>query len=162
MKKIMTLKALLIAAFMLGLQVFATAEPASATVDQAAGLIATGRVEEAEEMLSNLEGPKAKQLFTVIDQYHRLSEKREQARKEMYLEKLEEFEEIKKEQVPTDPNDMGDAYVVLISMRKYATEEQIEEVLSEEFVKELADKTIAYNIEQEAQGKWAEAYTGYY
>ncbi|MFI4910344.1 MAG: S41 family peptidase [Sedimentisphaeraceae bacterium JB056] len=131
-------------------------------VKQGSDLICSGEIEKAEKLLENTDNSKAKELLGVIDSYKQLTDKRQKSKEETYLEKFKEFEEIKAKGLPSDANDIADAYVALISSSRYANEEQKKALLADEFVKEMVDKTISDCIEQEAKGKWAEAYTGYY
>ena len=131
-------------------------------VKQGSDLICSGEIEKAEKLLKNTDNSKAKELLGVIDSYKQLTDKRQKSKEETYLEKFKEFEEIKAKGLPSDANDIADAYVALISSSRYANEEQKKALLADEFVKKMVDQTISDCIEQEAKGKWADAYAGYY
>ena len=169
MKKMKILLTLLVAVYSFCTTAYA-AENAAAdspvTAQQAVArsceLICTGDFEQAKKALEGFEGDIITQMQGVISSYDELKAARQKAKEEKYLENLKKFEEIKAKPLPTEPNDVADAYVAILSIRPYANEEQEKQLLEDEFLKKLIDQSIEQSIEDEAKGKWTESYTGCY
>jgi hypothetical protein len=135
---------------------------------------------------------KAKQLGLVIDEYKQLSEARESAKASSYEKLLGELEDVKngkskkteeeeKEEADEDELNgapvLGDededeideevkknneAFLAIIKVKEYASDEQKEELLSSEFVQTLIEKAKAKAVEFEADGEWVDAYAHCY
>lgn len=170
-KKILLFSALLVLVFSLsGLQFLAQAqENNQVTIDESAGLISMaveqlcqGQFDSAEELLSSVHTAKADKIKTVLKSFDDLSDLRQAAKEQEYQKNLKEFEEIKSSGVPTEPNDIVDAYAAILSVKEYANDEQKKSLFEDEFVKQVIDESVKKSIEHEEKGEWVEAYTSSY
>ncbi len=131
-------------------------------VEYSSELICKGDFEQAKVMLDGFEGESVRQMLDVIKSYEQLKALRQEAKEKKYDENLEKYNEIKTKPLPTEPNDVADAYAAVLSIQPYANEEQEKQLLQDEFLKQLITQSISKSIEDEAKGKWTESYTGCY
>ncbi len=169
MKKMTILLTLMVAVYSFCPAAFAAQDAATGktitaaqAVEQSRDLICTGDFITAKTVLKGFEGEKITQMRGVIAEYEVLIAHRKSTKEAKYLENLGKLEEIKAKPLPTEPNDITDAYVAILSVRPYADAEQEKLLLEDEFLKKLIEQSIAQSMEDEAKGKWTESYTGCY
>jgi len=132
------------------------------------------------------QGERAEQLERIIQQHEQIAQRRQADRAEAYAEQLKELDKLRavvdlskvdppvkaREDAdpdaesgsaePNEPNDVTDVLVVLVKATEYANDQQKVALLADPFVQKVLQISADRSVILEAQGKWLEAYTGYF
>ncbi len=132
------------------------------------------------------QGERAEQLERIIQQHEQIAQRRQADRAEAYAEQLKELDKLRavvdlskvdppvkaREDAdpdaesgsaePNEPNDVTDVLVVLVKATEYASDQQKVALLADPFVQKVLQISVDRSVILEAQGKWLEAYTGYF
>ncbi len=132
------------------------------------------------------QGERAEQLERIIQQHEQIAQRRQADRAEAYAEQLKELDKLRavvdlskvdppvkaREDAdpdaesgsaePNEPNDVTDVLVVLVKATEYANDQQKVTLLADPFVQKVLQISADRSVILEAQGKWLEAYTGYF
>ncbi len=157
-------------------------------VREACKRIYQGLFDEAEEWIQKARvshGRRAEQLEQIVREYRQIDERRRAARAEAYAEQLTKLEGLKAvvdlsridpppvaeidedslvlaDDEPNEPNDVTDVLAVLVKAREFANEQQKTALLADPFVQKVLQVSIDRSVILEAEGKWLDAYAGYY
>ncbi|WP_169853304.1 S41 family peptidase [Anaerohalosphaera lusitana] len=102
-------------------------------------------------------------LINILSQYDTIEEHRAKSRKEAYQEQLDEIAKFREEGIPSEPNQISEAFVAVIKARDYAAEDKKDDIYEMPFVKKLVKRAKEAADELEAKGNWVDAYAhGYY
>ena len=150
-------------------------EPVS-MVEQICSNLYQGHFAEAREIVGPGETSKSTtiaQLTGIISEYEAVEQKRQTGQEVAYKEQLDKLEklragidandanEVNADDV-NDVNDIVEALSVIVNVREYADQAQKEQLLTDEYVKEVLQEAIDRAAEFEVEGKWLEAYTNCY
>jgi len=148
-------------------------------ISEALGFICSGRLDDARrsiDVLSPAELPEANSVKQIICDFEQIEKRREQSRSESYQEQLTEFSRYKpaiKSQQGGTTDDVADAnYIielddsnditkVLSTIYKavgFANERQKEQLLSDQFVRKVTQKSVEHAARFQSQGNWLDAY----
>jgi len=132
------------------------------------------------------QGERAEQLERIIQQHEQIAQRRQADRAEAYAEQLKELDKLRAvvdlskvdppgkarkdadpdaesgSAEPNEPNDVTDVLVVLVKATEYASDQQKVALLADPFVQKVLQISADRSVILEAQGKWLEAYTGYF
>lgn len=131
------------------------------------------------------QGQRAEQLERVVQQYDEITQRRQAERAEAYAKQRNELDKLRavvdlsvdpavtawKDVKPGDesggtepnePNDVTDVLVVLVRAMEYANGQQKAALLADPFVQKVLQVSVDRSVILEAEGKWLDAYTGYY
>lgn len=131
------------------------------------------------------QGQRAEQLERVVQQYDEITQRRQAERAEAYAKQRNELDKLRavvdlsvdpavtawKDVKPDDesggtepnePNDVTDVLVVLVRAMEYANGQQKAALLADPFVQKVLQVSVDRSVILEAEGKWLDAYTGYY
>ena len=120
---------------------------------------------QAVEELDSYDGPvdkTIKQLRLITSEYKNIKESRKQAKEKEYAERLEEYNKIEAEPMPADVNDIGEAFAAVVQLYQASDEEQKEELLEKEYVKQLVADSLERGKADNEEGKWVDAYAHCY
>lgn len=168
-----------------------TVSAESLVVQAVCELISEGEFEAAGELMEQTRGPSLPGcnyldgLVGIVQEYKAITERREEARRAAYAEKLAELEKFREnlfgKKVPQqgqqaepnvndanevdDINDVNDISKVLLTIAQvceFADEGQKKKLLSETFVEEVFQRAKEKAAKFESEGKWLEAYISCY
>jgi len=132
------------------------------------------------------QGERAEQLERIIQQHEQIAQRRQADRAEAYAEQLKELDKLRAvvdlskvdppgkarkdadpdaesgSAEPNEPNDVTDVLVVLVKATEYASDQQNVALLADPVVQKVLQISADRSVILEAQGKWLEAYTGYF
>lgn len=147
-------------------------------VNKVCKLVFEGRFDAAEKLIADSSSPGIQQggflqdLAGITGEYEVIRKRRQAAREKAYSEQLAELQKIEigdfndvedaNNVDPNDPNDLSAVLLVIGKTREFADDAQREELLGDDFVKDMIQKAIDRAVEFEAEGKWLEAYTNCY
>jgi len=141
----------------------------SSVVGQVCELIYQGKFDAAGELFRqnsdddpNQFSESACQLLQIIDGYQDISQQMKQAREAAYAERLTELDELRDQKDINDVNDITEALSAITSVSELADKQQKEQLMSDEFVKDVLQKVIDKATGFEVEGKWLEAYMNCY
>ena len=153
------------------------------TVNRACKLVFEGKFEAAAKLVNGQEqGRFLQQLAEITAEYESISKRRQAAREAAYDEQLGELRKLETGDIndvedanavdpnavdpnavdPNDPNDLSAILLIIGKAREFANDSQKEQLLADDFVKQMVQKAIDRSAEFEAEGKWLEAYTNCY
>lgn len=125
-------------------------------------LICQGKFADAGKLIAqDTSGGRLKELSVIVRQYELMQARREAAREAKFKEQLAELEKLK---VAADGNDAnGTKSLTIVTMAcEFASEAQKKELLSQPFVRQTIEKSIAKADEMESKGKWLDVYINCY
>ena len=141
----------------------------SDVVGQAGNLIDQGKFEDAGKLIKqnsngdpNRFDQAAFELLEIVDGYHDISQNMKQARDTVYKERFAELDKLRTETDINDVNDITAGLSAIANVMELADKQQKEQVLSDEFVKDVLQGAIDKASHFEVEGKWLEAYINCY
>ncbi len=143
-----------------------TVTAASSTINDnaqtAQQLIYRGKFAEAGKLIESSSGDgELRELLVIVRQYEQIQVRREAARETKFKEQLAELEKLKSVTESNDAN--GTKVLTTVAMAcEFASEAQKKELLSQQFVKQALEKSIAKAHELESKGKWLDSYINCY
>ncbi len=157
-------------------------------IGEACRWIYQGLFDEADGLIQKAkasDGRRAEKLEWIVQEYERIGQRRQTARAEAYAEQLDKLEELKAvvdlsqtdpppvtrvdedlielaDDEPNEPNNVTDVLAVLVKAAEFATEQQKATLLADPYVQKVLQVSIDRSVILEAEGKWLDAYAGYY
>jgi len=148
------------------------------TVNKICKLIFEGKFDAADKLVADAV-PAGKQkdeylqkLVEITVEYEAISKRRKAAKEAAYREQLDELHKLEIGDVndvedpnnidPNDPNDLSSVLLIISKAYEFAENAQKEQLLDDDFVKQMIQKAVDRAAEFEADGKWLEAYTNCY
>ncbi|MDI6448400.1 S41 family peptidase [Anaerobaca lacustris] len=157
-------------------------------ISEACRRIYQGLFDEADGLIQKAKasnGRQAEQLERIVQEHEHISQRRQAARAEAYAEQLRKLEELKAvvdlsridpppvaeldedalllaDDEPNEPNNVTDILAVLVKATEFATEPQKAALLVDPFVQKVLQVSVDRSVILEAEGKWLDAYAGYY
>ena len=140
-------------------------------IDRASDLICKGNFDAADELVKhedpNEQNSSSRQLLEIVNEYDNIIEQMKQSREATYQEKLDELDKVRLESESdvndvNDVNDISSVLSAIANVSEIASEDQREQLLSDEYVHGIIQEAIDKAAEFEVEGKWLEAYTSCY
>jgi len=134
------------------------------------GRILADDFQGAEEIIKQSEIPQSKgieQLSLTIDEYKAVKAAREQSKTQAYQEQTDKLEELRRkfaseDLAARDANELAEVFSAIIKAREYATKQQQQDLLEDDFTKRLIEVTLEKAKRFEAEGKWLDSYAHCY
>jgi carboxyl-terminal processing protease len=123
--------------------------------------ILTGDFDKAQSQVDQLKispDTRLAQLRDIISEYGHIKRSRKKSLTAAYEEEYKEFEKIAAEPIPSDVNDLDEAFAAVIKTHKRANKEQKKALLENPYVKQLVEKVLENGKAFEAENKWTDAY----
>lgn len=101
-------------------------------------------------------------LKDIVSEYEYIEQSRKDSRVAAYEEQLEKYEKLAAEPLPTDVNDISEAFVVITKLYKRCGKEQKKALLENKYVKQMVEVIKGNGEKFQDENKWVDAYAHCY